>query len=160
MTNAFSDRSLAHLRTCHPALYGIMTEALVIVDHAVTCGLRSKADQDAAVHAGMSHVRWPHSKHNVVRVLNGQEVDDEDGQSRAVDAVPYFAGLGYAWDPKAFKPADTYRIFDHFAGIVIGIGQSRGIPIVWGGDWDSNHFPGDESSFHDLPHFQLTDATK
>jgi hypothetical protein len=42
----------------------------------------------------------------------------------------------------------------YFAGYVKGIAMMLGIPIRWGGDWNSNNDLKD-NNFDDLPHFEL-----
>ena len=62
--------------------------------------------------------------------------------SKAIDVAPY----PIDWD-------DRERM-TYFAGYVKGIAMMLGIPIRWGGDWNSNNDLKD-NNFDDLPHFEL-----
>jgi len=77
----FGPTSSRRLATCHLDLQAICAEAIQLVDFAVLCGSRPKADQDVAVATGTSRAPWPSSAHNV------------DGVKRrtswAVDLAPY-----------------------------------------------------------------------
>jgi peptidoglycan L-alanyl-D-glutamate endopeptidase CwlK len=44
----------------------------------------------------------------------------------------------------------------YFAGFVKGVASQMGIPIRWGGDWNSDNNLKD-NKFDDLPHFELKD---
>lgn len=124
----FSAASKQRLSTCHPDLQKLFYEVVKFYDCAIIAGHRGKEDQDAAVAAGKSKLAWPKSKHN-------------SNPSHAVDVVPY--------------PIDwhDYRRFYHFGGFVLHTAMSLGIPIRWGGDWDSDFKF--EQKFIDLPHFEL-----
>ena len=127
--NKFSVRSEARLRTCHADLQRVFRTVLIYRDCTIIEGHRPEALQNEMFDLGKSKLRWPDSGHN-------------DDPSRAVDAAPY--------------PIDwhNWRQFDHFAGLVLGIGNMLDIPLRWGGDWDRNGNPVDQR-FHDLPHFEL-----
>ena len=64
--------------------------------------------------------------------------------SRAVDVVPY---------PIDWNDRERFHLF---AGFVLGIAQSMGIKLRWGGDWNMN-FEVDDNQFDDFPHFELKD---
>jgi peptidoglycan L-alanyl-D-glutamate endopeptidase CwlK len=108
----FSKRSIEKLATCHENLRAIMLEAIKIVDFAVICGHRGKADQELAVREGYSKAPWPKSMHN-------------KKPSLAVDIVPY----PIIWE-------DTER-FRALATVIKGIACQKGIKIQWGGDWET-----------------------
>ncbi len=125
----FSKTSLERLSTCHPDLVRLFQEVIRIQDCTILCGHRTEAAQNAALQGGRSKTPWPRSKHNTVPSL-------------AVDAAPF--------------PVDwsSRRRFDHFAGVVRGVAAQLGIRVRWGGDWNGNFDP-DDQTFHDLPHFEL-----
>jgi hypothetical protein len=129
MSYKFGQRSLANLSTCHPKIQEILNEAIQYIDFTVTCGTRSKEDQDKAFADGNSKLKWPNSKHN-------------SNPSRAADVAPY--------------PIDWNDIkrFAYLMGIIKGIAHAKGIKIVTGCDWDSD---GDitDHKFMDWPHFEL-----
>lgn len=131
--NVYSKTSEEHLSTCHFDLRRLFREVLKIMDHSILCGHREKEEQDKAFQEGNSKLSWPRSKHN-------------QDPSLAVDAMPY---------PVDWQ--DVERTF-YFAGIVKGIAHCLGIPIRWGGDWNSDTRVKDER-FRDLAHYELI-ATK
>lgn len=126
---SFSKRSKTALSTLHPDLQRVLKEAIKHVDFVVLEGHRDKVAQDAAVAAGNSKVRWPHSKHNA-------------SPSLAVDIAPY---------PVNWK--DTKRFY-FLGGFIKATAVSLGISLRWGGDWDSDNDFSDQT-FNDLPHFEL-----
>jgi len=125
----FSKTSKERLATCHPDLQKVANRAIQLIDFTVVCGHRRQAEQDAAFYNGKSTKKWPFSTHNRIPSL-------------AMDLAPY----PIDWE-------DTDR-FIYLAGIIIGIGFEYGIPIRWGGDWDSDFITQDEK-FRDYPHFEL-----
>ena len=133
---AFSPRSLEQLRTCDERLVLVFTRVILLRDCTIIEGQRNEAAQLEAYRLGKSKLKWPESKHNRTPSL-------------AVDAAPYFKGVGIPWQDQ--------RAFDHFAGLVLGVADQFGVKLRWGGDWDGNGRPGDEGLFHDLPHFELLD---
>ena len=132
--HAFGKRSREHLATVEPVLQELCEAALAACpfDLTVTCGLRSKADQDKAVAEGRSKVHWPHGNHN-----------SADGSpARAVDIHPY---------PVDFQDTRRYYIM---GGVFLALAHQRGIRIRWGGDWNGNGVLTDQT-FTDLPHVEL-----
>ena len=125
----FGPTSKKNLSEAHSALQRLFEEVVKHHDCSVIEGHRPQAEQEKAFHSGKSKVNWPDSKHNST-------------PSNAVDVVPY----PIDWNDK--------ERFYYFAGIVKGIASQMGIPIRWGGDWNSNNIFNDQS-FHDLPHFEL-----
>lgn len=125
----FSARSKNNLSQCDERLQRLFNEVIKHFDCSVIEGHRSKDRQNQMVEAGMSKLRWPHSKHNQTPSL-------------AVDVVPY--------------PIDWHdrQRFYLFGGFVLGIASQLSIPIRWGGDWDGDKKWRDQS-FHDLPHFEI-----
>lgn len=142
--NRLSAKSRTRLSQCHPDLQVLFLVVLQQRDYSVTCGARSKAEQDDAVRAGRSKARWPKSNHNV------------DGRRRrtswAVDVVPY-----------PFPGWQRLEPFAEFADFVMGVADElyeRGHMrhrIRWGGDWDQDGQWKDER-FFDGPHFELLDV--
>tara|TARA_Y100001951_G_C11163231_1_gene195977 strand:+ start:221 stop:613 length:393 start_codon:yes stop_codon:yes gene_type:complete len=127
----FGKRSKKHLETCDKRLQKVLNEVIKYVDCSVIEGHRSAERQNKLFEEGRTKVKYPHGRHN-------------SNPSRAVDVVPY----PIDWD-------DRER-FHLFAGFVIGIAQSMGIKLRWGGDWNMN-FEVDDNNFDDFPHFELTD---
>ena len=123
----FSARSASRLAECHKDLQRVMNAAIQEVDFTVLCGHRGKAEQDAAVAAGNSKLRWPKSKHN-------------KKPSLAVDVAPW----PIDWNNRAR--------FKALAKVILAEAAALGISLRWGGDWNSD---GDDSDGWDLPHFEL-----
>jgi peptidoglycan L-alanyl-D-glutamate endopeptidase CwlK len=124
-----SQKSLDRLNTCDPRLVLLVKEVVKSFDCAVLVGHRTEAEQDDAFHQGLSKLQWPKSKHNSL-------------PSMAVDLAPW--------------PIDWNNVeqFCYFAGFVMGLAESMGIKLRWGGDWNENENPRDET-FKDLVHFEL-----
>tara|TARA_R110002012_G_scaffold14134_1_gene59211 strand:+ start:1837 stop:2229 length:393 start_codon:yes stop_codon:yes gene_type:complete len=124
-------RSIKHLVTLDERLQKVLNEVIKYVDCSIIEGHRSGERQNKLFEEGRTKVKYPYGRHN-------------SNPSRAVDVVPY----PIDWD-------DRER-FHLFAGFVIGIGQSMGIRLRWGGDWNMN-FEVDDNNFDDFPHFELVD---
>ena len=127
----FGETSLQRLDECHPDLIRLFEEVIKHIDCTVLCGHRGLQEQQDFFIQGKSKLQWPNSKHNKVPAL-------------AADVMPY--------------PVDWFdnRRITYFAGIVKGIALNMGIKIRWGGDFNQNFNPTDET-FHDLPHFELVE---
>jgi peptidoglycan L-alanyl-D-glutamate endopeptidase CwlK len=126
MSFRFSMRSRQRMKGVHPALVGVMEEAIrrSPVDFMITEGLRSSERQTALVRAGAS--RTLKSRH-----LTGHAVDVAalvDGKVR--------------WD---------WPLYPRIALAVKAVAHERGVAIVWGGDWptlrDGPHFELDRRVF-------------
>ncbi len=120
----FGKKSRERLDTCHSDLQAICELVIEHYDFTVLEGHRSGDRQDELFRQGKSKLKAGQSKHN-------------ENPSRAVDIAPY----PIDWD-------DRER-FHLFAGFVIGIGQSMGIKLRWGGDWNMN-FEVDDNNFDDF----------
>ena len=127
----FGSRSKKHLVTLDERLQKVLNEVIKYVDCSIIEGHRSAERQNKLFEEGRTKVKYPHGRHN-------------SNPSRAVDVVPY----PIDWDDRAR--------FHLFAGFVIGIAQSMGIKLRWGGDWNMN-FEVDDNNFDDFPHFELID---
>jgi len=128
----FSEQSLSKLETCDYRLIQLFKEVIKRYDCAIVCGHRGEQDQNDAYDKGHSKLKFPKSKHNKF-------------PSRAIDAAPYIPGKGIVW-----KANQCYT----FAGFVMGMAASMGIPIRWGGDWDMDTDVNDQN-FNDLVHFEI-----
>lgn len=129
----FGKVSAEKLATCHPDLQRLFNEVIKHVDCTIICGHRGQAEQDAAVAAGNSKVKWPNGMHNKMPSL-------------AVDVMPYPVN----WSD---SPANIEHL-NYFAGIVKGIALSMGINIRWGHDWNRDTKP-DTTGLVDRPHYEL-----
>ncbi len=121
MTFKLSIKSLGRLEGVHPRLQAVVRLAIQLtpVDFAVLEGVRTIERQRELFHAGAS--KTIRSRH-----LTGHAVDlgaIVDGQVR--------------WD---------WPLYHKIADIVKQAASELGVPIEWGGDWET---------FKDGPHFQL-----
>ncbi len=132
----FSKISQKRLLECDQRLVDLFTEVIADFDCVVLVGHRNKVDQDAAVAAGNSKLVYPKSKHNTV-------------PSKAIDVGPYDR-------PQSPIDWNDRERFTLFAGFVLGVAKSRGIPLRWGGDWNGDNRLAD-NTFDDLVHFELID---
>ena len=128
----FSASSQAKLKTCDIRLQNALNVAIKHVDFTVTCGHRTKSDQDAAFASGVSKLKWPDSKHNFIPSL-------------AVDIAPCVGGK-IDW-----KDADRFKNVGFF---ILGILAAQGVNARLGGDWDRDFSTTDER-FVDLPHIEV-----
>jgi peptidoglycan LD-endopeptidase CwlK len=124
---SFSIQSRTHLDTCHADLILIFDRVIQLWDCTVIEGYRTPERQRELIRTGAS--RTEISKHC-------------SQPSRAVDVAPC---------PIVWK--DINRFY-YFAGFVKGVAAQMGIPIRWGGDWDSDGQVRDQT-FNDLVHFEL-----
>ena len=127
----FSKQSLDILDTCDYRLRDICNEVIKVMDITVICGHRNEVDQNKAVKEGKSKVVYPNSKHNTL-------------PSYAVDIVPY---------PVDWKDRERFILL---AGLMTGIGLTKGYTIRWGGAW-SGLKDMKKNKFDDLPHFEIID---
>lgn len=129
--NRWSKESRSRRDECHPDLQRLADEVLRHWDCAITCGHRGQAEQEKAFRTGNSRSRWPDGKHNKIPSL-------------AIDMVPLVHGE-QNWSTKVCRV---------FGGFVMGVAASLGISIRYGGDWDGDRDPNDQT-LNDLVHFEL-----
>tara|TARA_Y100001938_G_C8079628_1_gene428267 strand:+ start:1644 stop:2048 length:405 start_codon:yes stop_codon:yes gene_type:complete len=125
----FGKTSKARLSTCHKDLQRLFNEVIKHVDCSVLEGHRDKARQNKLYDEGKTKVKYPHGRHN-------------SDPSLAVDVTPY---------PVNWKDRERQTLF---AGFVLGIANTMGYDIRWGGDWDQD-FEVQDNRFDDFPHFEL-----
>ena len=125
-------RSLEKLYTCTPAIQEVFLE----VDRRekfrfkVSEGHRTIERQEELYELGRSKVK--HGKHN-------------ESPSQATDIIPLQANGTIDWNDR--------ELFTFFAGYVLGVADSMGVTLRWGGDWDSDKDLKD-NNFDDLVHFE------
>lgn len=127
----FSKRSLDALSTCDPRLQMVCHLVIQHFDFTVLEGYRNEEDQNKAFEAGLSQLKYPHSKHNSI-------------PARAVCIAPY----PIDWKKKLE--------FVYLAGYMMMAARLLGVKLRWGGDWNRNMQISDER-FLDLGHFELED---
>ena len=144
----FSDKSKNRLATCHVALQRLFNAVIDRRDCTILCGRRSRAEQNRLynMRPRRTHVRWPHSKHNVL---------DPADLSEAVDVAPWVPGTGVPWPQRGHRHYIKHlALWYNFAGYVQALAEDLFVPIRWGGDWDGDHIYTDQT-FDDLVHFEL-----
>jgi len=126
-----SVESEMRLATCHPDLQRLFHEVAKVYKKPFTIieGHRDEFAQNQDFKSGRSKLRWPKSMHN-------------KEPSLAVDAAP--SPIDWSDDKR----------FTLFAGIVMGVADTIGIKIRWGGDWKDSGDPA-INQFNDLVHFEL-----
>jgi len=125
----YSATSLRRLGTCDPRIVDVFMEVADHIDTTIICGHRPQKEQDEAFRENKSKVQWPNGQHNTK-------------PSAAADAAPY---------PIDWEDRERATLF---AGFVLGVAAACGVPLRWGGDWDSDWQVSD-NSFDDLWHFEL-----
>lgn len=126
----YSKRSRDRLDTCHPDIQRVFNEAIKYWDITILEGIRTKETQEEYVRTGKS------------RTMNSRHLDQGDGYSHAIDAVPF---------PIDWNDRDRFLLF---VGKILGLAKSMNVDLVSGVDWDDDGYVKDHS-FFDAPHFQL-----
>ena len=143
----FGIESLTNLAECHPDLQRLFEKVIEAWDCSIVDGKRTLAEQAKNVAKGVS------------KTMDSKHLQQPDGYSHAVDAVPYPQPDWNAVEKSiaAVKHLDpTLQIFRFYAfsGFVAGVAHAMGIPVRQGVDWDGDRDYGDHS-FIDLPHTEL-----
>ncbi|WP_373092520.1 M15 family metallopeptidase [Zhongshania sp.] len=142
MKYKFGPRSQKHLDACHPLLQKVLTRTLNfgVMDFSVIEGHRTIERQQELYAEGKSQIDGvtKRGKHNAL-------------PSRAVDIIPYPPTVNGV---NVWKDSGRFHVL---AGLVYAAAALEGVNIRWGGDWDGDGNNAD-SSFHDLPHFELLDS--
>ena len=137
----FSTISKMRLSTCDIRLQRVFYTVVKDFDCSIFGGYRGKREQTFAYKHKKSKVKWPNSKHNSM-------------PSMAVDSGPYPGIWPHAGYETYYKDLALWYLF---AGYVKGVAYGMGIPLRWGGDWDSDWLIKDQT-FDDLPHFELIEV--
>lgn len=123
----FSKKSLSHLAECEHDLERVVTLALKYskYDFGITQALRTLEEQKENVKNGSS------------QTIKSRHLPNENGLSEAVDILIYVDGK-HTYEQKYYRKV---------AGAFFKAAFELGIPIEWGGHWES---------IFDGPHFQLS----
>lgn len=126
--------SLRVRATLHPKLKKVVDEMLQYMDLTLISGYRTKEQQELLFREGKSKLQYPQSKHNRY-------------PSIAVDVQPH----PYPTDEK-----ELWAALGYMAGLARKIGETYGLEIRWGGDWDRD---GDltDNDFDDLFHLEIVE---
>lgn len=144
---AFTERDLKALETCDSKLRMLFLKVSETFPCQVLYGNRTPAEQFEIFKKGRISVNGVYTvndKRKIVTYCDGYIKLSEHNYnpSHAVDVAP----LPIDW-------ADTERLY-YFGGYVMGVAQSMGISITYGGDWNNNTLVKDQTLF-DLVHFEL-----
>lgn len=137
------------LDTCDEKIKKVFRAVVRTYDCKVIEGHRNKQKQHAAFLAGKSKLDWPNGNHNSL-------------PSKAADVSPYPMDWGGSLiENGSLNRKHLFALlrFYHFAGFVQGAAEQLGIPLRWGGDWDSDRDLTDQI-FNDLVHFELLEVHK
>lgn len=141
MKYSFGNRSSDNLLKLNEPMQRVVHRALSfgVMDISVICTLRDDNEQIQLYKDGKSE------KDGIKKRSKHQE--NEDGQSCAVDLMPYPPNLNgvNVWTDKI-----RWHIL---AGLMYAAASLEGVSIIWGGDWDGDGNNAD-SNFNDLPHFE------
>jgi peptidoglycan L-alanyl-D-glutamate endopeptidase CwlK len=129
----FGKASMVQYVTLDKRMQKVLDEVIKMYDFQIVEGFRGQIAQDWAYKNKKSQVRWPNGKHNKL-------------PSKAVDIYPY--PVDWSDDPKNIQRSVL------LAGMVLATGFRLGIPLRWGGDWNSDGDTRDEN-FRDYGHFEI-----
>lgn len=147
----FGEKSLAQLTTCHIDIQTIMNEVIKFYDFSILEGIRTAERQQLLFAEGRSKLD------GVNKLSKHQGKLDDDGElvSYAVDIMPFYKGF----NPFVDKNGD--KSFYYMAGLIMASAEMLynenkiSHLLTWGGNWDNDLDFFSDSSFFDLPHFQL-----
>ena len=125
----FGRKSKERLASCDPQLQELFNEVIKHIDCSVLEGHRSGERQNKLYDEGKTKVHYPNGRHNA-------------NPSLAVDVTPY---------PVDWEDRERQTLF---AGFVLGIANSMGIKIRWGGDWNMDFHVQDNKCDY-FPHFEI-----
>lgn len=149
MSYAYGATSAKRLQGVHPHLVKIAEDGLARspVDISIICGVRT-VDEQIALYAqgrttaemraaGVYDAAGAPKKRKVTWTLNSNHfVRPQTGFGHAIDVAPYVNGR-IVWEP--------WSLFIGIATAFKAAARDLGLPLRWGGDWESP----------DGPHFEL-----
>lgn len=158
--NVWGRSSRSNLATADALLQKLAGKVLKIKDHSVIKGHRGQREQDAALAAGHSKVRWPNGKHNAlpskaIDVRTYPPPPRNDELIEALDAYiddhpdPMLVRVRTRLEDQALREEQLYLL-----GLYRGVAEVEGIPIRTGADWDRDGEISD-NGFDDFFHVEL-----
>jgi len=134
----YGRRSIERLNTVNPLLKQVLINVLNfgIMDISIIYGVRRKEEQNILFEKGLSKLKWPKSKHNIL---------ETGAKALAVDAAPFING----------KVSYDYNHCCYSAGLIMGEAKRMGLHVRWGGDWNEDGEAITDQTFNDLLHFEL-----
>ena len=138
----FGDTSIKRLSQVDDRLKELFEEVVRHYDCHIMCGMRTTEEQQELFALGRS------KPGRIVTYVDGVNKKSSHQFGRAVDVAPWFEEVPHIrWDNE--------KDWFHFAGFVKGVAALKGIPVIWGGDWDSD-FDLEDQRFNDWPHWEIT----
>lgn len=143
----FGAKSRERLETCHKDIQLIFNEASDVIDISILEGVRDTERQQKLFAEGKSQLDGVTKK--------SKHQPDEDGLSKAIDAMMYYKGFN------PFTSENGIKSFYYISGVIMGIASKLlaegkiSHRLRWGGNWDSDMDFFQDSNFFDLPHFEL-----
>jgi peptidoglycan L-alanyl-D-glutamate endopeptidase CwlK len=136
----FGNKSQNQLATVEEPLQKVLRLGLQmsIVDFACVEGRRSTERQQQLYAEGKSTL-------DGINKRSKHQVDNPTDKARAMDICAYVNGQA-SWEPNHLCV---------IAGSIWAASKNLGIPIRWGGNWDSDGEIISDQNFVDLPHFEL-----
>lgn len=115
MSWSFGQTSRKYLYTCEPKLQEVARRALELspYDFGITCGVRTMAEQKAAVAAGAS------------TTLHSRHLANENGLSEALDFAVYVGGK-LTWEERYYR-----KVVQAFFSAAIELGVQIESGILW-----------------------------
>ena len=141
-----SERSIRVLSELDERLQRVCKIAIQKIDFSLIDGVRTVEQQQALFADGKSKLDGINrkSKHQP-RSVYGPTNPAMPGPAGAFDFIP-----------SPFTHWGDTQLFTAYAHYFIGLGDSLGSELRWGGDWDKN-FRWDTDAFNDSPHIELVD---
>jgi len=145
-----SERSIRVLGELDHRLQRICNIAIQKINFSLIDGVRTDEQQMENFVNGTSKIDGVNdiSKHQgkLLNPYGPQFPGKEIYVSGAFDFIPWPFDGGW----------ENTRLFTAYAHYFIGLGDSLGIELRWGGDWDKD-FRFRTDAFNDLPHIELVD---
>lgn len=141
----FGSDSNRKLEGVHPDLVLICREAIKHYDFKVLCGVRDLFAQNDVFNRGMSKVKFPDSKHNIIT--------NEEARQFGLTPRPLALAVDLAPWPIDWAQDKVSRFF-YLAGVIQTVASVLTMHIRWGHDFNQNQNFYDQN-FIDAPHFEL-----
>ena len=138
-TSARSTRVLGEL---DERLQAVCNKAIRRIDFSLISGLRTTQEQQAL------YAATPRTTQIDGVIKRSRHQAGVNGKAGAFDFIPAPWSTTVGWYDRP--------VFTAYAHYFIGIGDTLGIPIRWGGDWNGD-FRWKDQTFHDFPHIELID---
>jgi peptidoglycan L-alanyl-D-glutamate endopeptidase CwlK len=137
----YSTRSEGFLEAADPRLARLFRAVVRYFDNSILNSIRTIEEQIENVRTGLS------------KTMDSKHLPGPDGKARAVDSAPYPQRWGDN-TPSKMTQWEVDQVY--YGGFVMGFAAAMGIPLRYGGDWNSDRAQ-IGTGFRDLDHFELLD---